>query len=127
MNKITYTITGKNSEIGQIAVTYFSNGETLASYAIDVPIVDGVYITGSALDAEIMHRAPVWLLERKAVVAEAVGFDDIQVSQGLDENQDVVTSVEAWEQFEFEKRISSVLIKFGILDYDPTEIQVIKL
>lgn len=72
-----YRITAADAALGQIEVTYLNNGETVAAYTIDVPIVDGSYITGEALSQEIVRRAPVWLLERKSQAATASGFEQI--------------------------------------------------
>ena len=73
-----YRIIAANAEIGQIQVTYSDSGTDIATYAIDVPVVDGAFLTGDALVAEIQMRAPVFLVERKAAVAVATGFDEIQ-------------------------------------------------
>jgi hypothetical protein len=73
-----YKIIAANAEIGQIQVTYSDSGADIATYAIDVPVVDGVFLTGDALAAEIQSRAPVWLIERKSMVAAAARFDEIQ-------------------------------------------------
>ena len=73
-----YRIIAANAEIGQIQVTYSDSGADIATYAIDVPVVDGAFLTGDALTAEIQMRAPVFLVERKAAVAVATGFDEIQ-------------------------------------------------
>jgi hypothetical protein len=73
-----YRIVAANAAIGQIQVTYSNADIDIATYAIDVPIVDGAFITGTALDAEIQHRAPNWLVERAATVAVATGFSDIE-------------------------------------------------
>lgn len=72
-----YKITAANAAIGQIEVTYSNEGVDIAAYAIDVPIVDGVFITGEALVEEIQRRAPTWLVLRKEEVANAVGFNTI--------------------------------------------------
>lgn len=72
-----YRIISADATIGQIKVTYSNNGEDIATYTIDVPVVDGAFLTGDALAEEIQRRAPVWLLERKTEVAMATGFDQI--------------------------------------------------
>lgn len=72
-----YRIIAADATIGQIQVTYSNAGTDIATYAIDVPVVDGAFLTGDALEAEIQTRAPVWLLERKTAVAAATGFDQI--------------------------------------------------
>ena len=72
-----YRIIAANAAIGQIQVTYSDSGTDIATYAIDVPIVDGAFLTGDALVAEIQNRAPVWLVERKSSTSTATGFDTI--------------------------------------------------
>lgn len=72
-----YKIVSANAKIGQIQVAYSENGVALASYAIDVPIVAGAYVTGDALEAEILARAPTWLVNRMAAAQTASGFEDI--------------------------------------------------
>ena len=72
-----YRIIAADATIGQIQVTYSNNDEDIATYAIDVPVVDGAFLTGDALAAEIQLRAPVWLLARKTEVSAATGFDQI--------------------------------------------------
>jgi hypothetical protein len=73
-----YRIIAANAVHGQIQVTYSNEGVDVATYAIDVPIVDGKYITGDKLDAEIRSREPVWLLERRTAAAAAEDFHLIQ-------------------------------------------------
>lgn len=124
-NQITYVITTKNSEIGQISVAYMHNNEVLGEYAIDVPVVDGAYLTGDALHAEIMHRAPYWLISRKQEIQSASGFDQIEIQPlpAAQVDEAAVATAIMWEQFEFEKRVAAALVKFGVLADDPTKIK----
>ena len=46
-----YRIIAANATIGQIQVTYSNSGTNIASYAIDVPVVRGAFLTGTALEA----------------------------------------------------------------------------
>lgn len=69
-----YKIIAADASIGQIQVAYSKDGADVATFVIDVPIADGAFVTGSALEAEIQARAPVWLINRKAEVAAASGF-----------------------------------------------------
>lgn len=128
-NEISYSIVSKNAEIGQISVLYKHGDESLAEYAIDVPVVDGVYLTGDALHQEIMHRAPTWLIERKAQVATAYGFDLIGAEpiENPADSPEVKAVLTSWENHEFEKRVAAALIKFGVLQSDPTTIQMTQL
>ena len=99
-----YKIVSANAEIGQIQVAYSEDGVALASYAIDVPIVSGAYVTGDALEAEILARAPTWLVTRRAIAQSASGFDNIlarveetptpAVSTTVDEVVDIVPNIQ---------------------------------
>lgn len=76
-----YRITSADLEIGQITVTYFNESGDIATYAIDVHIQpNGAYVTGEALNLEIMARAPTWLVARKEAAATATGFAAIQAA-----------------------------------------------
>lgn len=73
-----YDIVKADASIGQIEVCYKDDtGNVLATFAIDVPIIDGKYISGQELDMEIISRGPHWLFERKEVARNASGFEAI--------------------------------------------------
>jgi hypothetical protein len=72
-----YKITSTDSTVGRINVTYSHNGVDVGTYMIDVPIKNGSFISGTELESEIQVRAPVWLLDRKVEVTNAIGFDAI--------------------------------------------------
>lgn len=128
---ITYKVVRATRSIGQIEVAYFDGEKHLGTWAIDVPVQDGQFLTGDALDAEIMHRAPSWAVEREQAVATAAGFDQIEAL--VEELPQVPVDSEAeenarmWEQLQFEKRVAKALVKFGVLQSDPTEIPVTQL
>lgn len=126
-----YVITRALSETGQIDVTYTHEGKPVATYAIDVPVVDGAFITGQALDAEIRHRAPTWLIEREQQVKTATGFDQIaalvQEVPASPVDPEAQANAEMWAQVQFEKQVAKALVKFGVLQSDPTSIPVSQL
>jgi hypothetical protein len=72
-----YKIIGADPTTGQITVEYSHNGSVVGVHPIDVPIVNGVFITGTELDAEIMARAPLWMAERVDTAKAAANFDSI--------------------------------------------------
>lgn len=72
-----YKIIAADASTGQIQVSYAHEGNDLAVFSIDVPIVDGAFLTGEALDNEIQCRAPTWLVQRKNELSVATGFDQI--------------------------------------------------
>ena len=126
-----YQIISANAEIGQIEVLYKQNGVAVASYAIDVPVVNGVFLNAVELDAEIQHRAPTWLEVRKQEVITATGFDAISdlvqpITQSNTSEADASTIANRamWAQIEYEKKLAAALVKFGVLSVDPTAIAV---
>ena len=126
-----YQIISANADIGQIEVLYKQDGVDLATYAIDVPIVNGSFLTITELDAEIQHRAPTWINDRKQELASATGFDDIAAlviplsnSATPENTNDSAANSAMWQQVEFEKKVAAALVKFNVLAVDPTTIAV---
>lgn len=126
-----YQVIRATPKLGQIEVLYKDGGKPVGVFAIDVPVVDGAFLTGDALHAEIMHRAPTWVNQREQEVAAATGFDTIvALVQPLPVNalaEDTLANMEMWEQVEYEKKLAKALIKFGVLQADPTSIGVTQL
>lgn len=73
-----YKIIEAHADTGQIVVQYTNNGEVIGTFAIDVPIVNSKYITGTDLSAEIMLHSPTWILARKEAVATVTNFSEIE-------------------------------------------------
>lgn len=126
-----YQIIKATPEIGQIEVLYKEGNKPVGVYAIDVPVVDGAFLTGDALHEEIMHRAPVWVNQREQEVTTASGFDSIvalvqplEVDQPTSEAQ---ANAEMWAQQAYEQKLAKALVKFGVLATDPTAVEVTTL
>jgi hypothetical protein len=126
-----YQIIRATPEIGQIEVLYKEGEKLLGTYAIDVPVVDGAFLTVEALHEEIMHRAPTWATQREQEVATASGFDSISALVvplvEVEPNAEAAANAAMWEKVEFEKKVAKALVKFGLLETDPTEIEVTQL
>ena len=127
-----YSIISADKKIGQIQVAYKNtSNKVVGIYAIDVPIVDGVFLIGDALHQEILHRAPTWATTREQEVHAATGFGEIEaLVQPLSTTEiDAETEANAhmWYQFKYEQRLAEALVKFGLLEADPTSIPVGKL
>jgi hypothetical protein len=126
-----YKIIYANAELGQIEVLYSKDGKKIGVFSVDVPIIDGAYLTGTALEQEILSRAPVWVVARNEEVKTASGFAEIQaLVQTLPVepiNPEVQANAKMWAQVEFEKKIAKALVKFGVLQSDPTAIEVTQL
>lgn len=63
-----YQIISFDESVGQIVVEY-NEGMT---FALDLPIEDGAYPEGEALDVLIKQFLPVWVVERKNAIASGV-------------------------------------------------------
>jgi hypothetical protein len=74
---MTYKILTFDAAIGQIAVAFYKNEEHLETYTVDIPVVDGAFIAGAALDAHIMQLAPNWKMQRMADTAAATNASAI--------------------------------------------------
>lgn len=126
-----YQIIKATPEIGQIEVLYKEGNKPVGVYAIDVPVVDGAFLTGDALHEEIMHRAPVWVNQRGQEVTTATGFDQIlSLVQPLEQDQptsEQQANAEMWAQQAYEQKLAKALVKFGVLATDPTAVEVTTL
>ena len=125
-----YQIIRANAKIGQIEVAYKDTNQNIVGiYAIDVPVVDGNFLTVDELHKEIIHRAPTGAVTREQEVKTATGFNQIMaLVQPMNESDPVAEeNARMWEQFAFEQRIATILVKFGVLQSDPTEIPTERL
>lgn len=125
-----FKIVSATRQLGQIEVAYFFDGKHYGTYAIDVPVVDGVFLTGEALAQEITHRAPTWALEREAAVLSALNFGEIEALIEREQTpaaNTLPTNLDMWEQVAFEQKIGAALVKFGVLPADPTAVPVAEL
>ena len=130
---MNYKIIRATRETGQIEVQYSKDGEPVGTFAIDVPVFNNIFMTGDALHTEILNRAPVWVHNRKAEVANATGFEMIealvQPAETKISPQDAEAQANAamWAKVEFEKQVAEALVKWGVLQSDPTSIGVTQL
>jgi hypothetical protein len=75
---VTYKILTFDATIGQILVAFYKDEEHLETYTIDLPVVDGAFISGPVLDAHIMQLAPNWKMQRMADTAAATNASAIR-------------------------------------------------
>jgi hypothetical protein len=115
---------------GKVEVEYDINQ---ASLFIDVPLNEsGLFITGQELDTFIQGFIPVWHLERLEKLKNGVNNanDLLRLVQQSDKpvieqsNTNVVmnSNIEMWSEVEFDKQVAARLVKFGVLETDPTSI-----
>jgi hypothetical protein len=120
---------------GKVEVEYDANQAPLF---IDVPLNEnGLFITGQELDTFIQGFIPVWHLERLEKLKNGVNNsnDILSLVQQSDKpvieqsSTNVVTNStnQMWTEVEFDKQVAARLVKFGVLETDPTAISTTTL
>lgn len=115
-----YKIIDFNSSTGQLTVEFAPN---MAPLSIDVPIKNGLFITGEELDSYIKGFVPTWHLERisqlNAGVSNADALTSLVEAPTVTEEAKVQvvtnTVIEEAEEAAFEQRVAKALIKLGVL------------
>lgn len=123
-----YKIVGFDKSSGVITVSFDNN---MAPLGIDVPLNEqGLYITGTELDTYIQGFIPTWHLERINKIAAGIP-NETQIAALVEitsQNEAQLNEIEInnnvvhWAEIEAEKQIAKVLVKFGLLTEDLTQI-----
>jgi hypothetical protein len=126
----SYKVVNFKENTGQLIIE-FADG--MAPLVIDVPIRDGLFITGEELDTYIQGFIPTWHLERvaqlNAGVANASDLQSLVTETATNEIPDINAGAaqanEAmWEEVYFQQKVAKALIALGVLESDPTIIPV---
>jgi len=128
-----YKVTNFDETTGQLIVEF---AQGMAPLSVDVPIKNGLYITGEELNTYVQGFIPTWHLERQAQINQGVAnagdlkalvdqTADVEVPSVLTEEQKA--NLEMWSDLAFEQNVAKVLVKFGVLESDPTVIPVSEL
>jgi hypothetical protein len=122
-----YIIRNFDQTNGQITVEYAGKW----TYAIDLPVENGALPIGEKLEEIIQGMAPNWLLERQASLETTPQNADViqalvqpipepVIVQITEENKNAAM----WADLAFEQKLAKTLVKFGVLESDPTAIPV---
>lgn len=129
-----FKITGANRDLGQIEIAYFTQDDQhVASMCLDVPVENGVFVSGEQLDQLILAQAPTWGVQRKDTVTAATGFDAIEsrveYMPGATPQEIEAARLhgEMVAQLDFERKVAAVLVKFGVVQNDPMAISTTAL
>lgn len=123
---MNYIIREFNKESGQLVVEY----EGKWTYAIDLPVEDNAFPVGEKLENIIQGMAPVWLAERESSLnAEVSNIAAIEalvqpIPEKDAEERAVDPNMAMWTAVKFEQDVAAALVKFGLLQADPTSIPV---
>jgi hypothetical protein len=128
-----YKVLDFNETSGQLIIQV---AQELAPLAIDIPLKDGLYITGDELDNYIKGFIPVEFIERQLKINQGVANASelralVQKTEVIEpptikppEQIQADANAEMWRQLNFERDVVKVLVKFGVLQSDPTSIPV---
>jgi hypothetical protein len=125
----TYTITRVDSSLKTMEVVYSSEGRQTMHVGARLPY------EGESLETIIDMHAPVafWREQTKNVVVPEVGLQGTILNEApkpiteLEEQINVNNNAEMWEYLKFEKDVAKALVKFGVLQEDPTVIPTAEL
>lgn len=125
----TYKIIDFNKAQGSVIVRFADN---MAPLNIDVPLTEnGTYITGAELDEYIKEFIPTWHLDRISQIAAGVSNEaeieslverEVLVAGDVADTTAALESAKEFQQAESEKIIAKALVKWGLLNSDPTEV-----
>lgn len=108
--------------------------ENISPLSIDVPLTnEGLFIVGEELEQHIQNFIPTWHIERleklKSGIANASEIESLvsPVEETVlpptpQVSPEELANLEMWENFKFEQKVAKALVKFKILETDPTEI-----
>ena len=125
----TYEIVEVNKAARCMEVVYSAEGYQTMHIGTRLPF------EGELLEAVVKAFAPVplWLAAKATCVAPEVGQRgtiDLRVTAitlETERERQERLNVEMWAQVEFEKKLATALVKFGVLATDPTTIAVSQL
>jgi hypothetical protein len=128
-----YKVLSFDKDTGSLVVQFAENMEPLS---IDVPINEaGLFVTGQELDQYIQGFIPTWHLERLEKLKNGISnAADIEALVDLTQeaalpstpqvqvNEEEIANRQMWADLAFKRNVSKVLVEFGLLDTDPTQI-----
>jgi hypothetical protein len=126
-----YKILSFDKYTGSLVVQF---AENIPPLNVDVPINEaGFFITGQELDQHIQGFVPTWHIKRLEKLKSGIP-NVAEVESLVDPAQEVtlpsipqasdqaIANSQMWQELEFKKNVAKVLVEFGVLDTDPTQI-----
>jgi hypothetical protein len=125
----TYTIISVNSALKTMEIMYSSEGHQTMHVGARLPY------EGESLETVIDMHAPVafWREQTKNVIVPEVGLQGTILNEApnsiteLENQSNADANAEMWQDLSFEKNVAKALVKFGVLQEDPTAIPTVEL
>lgn len=118
-----YTVTRVDQDAKCMEVEFTAEGFDPVVVGVRLPML------GENVDSVIQSFAPyaVWNPPVIEYATVATGTSGSYVAPSAEEVQQELENARMWALAEFEKQVASVLVKFGVLQADPTSIKVTSL
>ena len=121
-----YKILSFDESLGQVVVEYSDAAGPVARYAMDLPIVNGQFISGQELDDELNRRAPTYIAERRdqlAVVSNAADIAALVTATPAEVITPTLETVKAAKLLQiaawrYEQEVSGVEVNGSIIPTD---------
>lgn len=134
--KYTYEVIGTDLANKVMEVKYSTEGHAAIHVGMPLPLI------GEKLEQQIQRYAPlnIWVQERREVQNISVGqkgtidafaVQDPQMrtspQMGSTASSQNLQNLDMWNEIAFERKVMKVLLRTGIIDKDPSTIEVTKL
>lgn len=118
----TYAIEMVDKQAGCMEVVYTASGRSTHRISTRIPF------EGESLETVIAMYSPIaiWEAETQTLADVQVGTGGVITPPPMPDLQEF-KNFEMWQQVDFERRLAKALIKFGVLQSDPTAIEVTQL
>lgn len=136
---ISYQIYNFNKDLGSITVKYKNGENVVATYNVDIPLTEGgLFVAGEELNKYLLAMYPQHVIDRKnklvagipnvaEIEAVSLPLEELIAVQEKELSEQEIKNAAMWMEVSEEKRIAKILVKFGVLDTDPTLIPVVSL
>ena len=117
-----FTVLRFDEQIGQITVAV----EGFSPIAIDLPIQDGLYPIGEELERYVMGFFPAPDTSRADAISAGVANASeiaalVSPNSFVESSEAELASRALQAQTEFDRRVAAALVRFGVLEIDPTQ------
>lgn len=124
---VNFKIISFNEQAGTIEVKY---SDKFPPVSIDIPLNEnGLYLTGDELNEHIKGFIPFQFLDRIEKINQ--GISNLDEVRNMVESEPITENTEAnrenaimWQQISSQQALAQILVKWGVLDSDPTQIPV---
>ena len=120
----TYKIIAVDAAARCMEIVYTAEGHQTMHIGARLPY------EGETLEEVVRMYAPVavWETAALSIIAPSVGTTGVvNTAEAFNPDPEKFANAVMWEQIAFEKKVATALVKFGVLESNPTEVPVAQL